>query len=83
LNVESRVIVDVSVASEIIDYARGADVDVIAMATHSGAVARIVLGSVADKVTRGTDLPVLLYRPARAVASSPEKSSVPSEMALV
>jgi nucleotide-binding universal stress UspA family protein len=83
LNVESRVIVDVSVASEIIDYARGVDVDVIAMATHSGAVARVVPGSVADKVTRGADLPVLLYRPARAVVSSPEESSVRRETVLV
>jgi nucleotide-binding universal stress UspA family protein len=74
LDVEAEVIVDLPVATAIIDFARGANVDVIAMATHSGAVSRVVLGSVADKVTRGADLPVLLYRPA---ASNSEKWTSP------
>jgi nucleotide-binding universal stress UspA family protein len=38
-------------------------VDMIAMSTHGrGGVARLLLGSVADKVARGTPVPVLLYR---------------------
>lgn len=39
-------------------------VDVIAMATHGrGGVGRLMLGSVADRVLRETDRPLLLYRP--------------------
>ncbi len=38
-------------------------VDLIAMSTHGrGGVARLLLGSVADKVIRGAKVPVLLYR---------------------
>jgi nucleotide-binding universal stress UspA family protein len=72
LSVEAQVVVDLLVASAIIDFARREAVDVIAMATHSGAVGRLVLGGVADKVTRGGELPVLLYRPA---VSSSEKAT--------
>jgi hypothetical protein len=36
----------------------------IAMATHGrGGWSRVALGSVADKVMRGTMMPVMLYRP--------------------
>lgn len=50
----------------ILDYAAGNAVDMIAMATHGrGGWSRVALGSVADKVMRGTMMPVLLYRPAR------------------
>lgn len=39
--------------------------DIIAMATHGrGGLSRAILGSTADKVIRGTRVPVLLYRPA-------------------
>jgi nucleotide-binding universal stress UspA family protein len=51
-------------APAILDYARDHVVDVIAMATHGrGGAARMLLGSVADKVVRGAGAPVLLYRP--------------------
>jgi nucleotide-binding universal stress UspA family protein len=44
--------------------------DLIAVATHGrGAAARTVLGSVADKVVRGADRPVLVVRPARVAVS--------------
>jgi nucleotide-binding universal stress UspA family protein len=50
-------------AEGILGFAERAEVDVIAMATHGrGRVARLVLGSVADKVIRGGNLPVLLHR---------------------
>jgi len=49
----------------ILDYADDHAVDLIALATHGhGGVARMVLGSVADKVVRGADVPILLQRPA-------------------
>ncbi len=51
-------------AMTILDYAGDHDVDLIAIETHgrSGA-ARLLLGSIADKIVRGTGMPVLLYRP--------------------
>ena len=51
-------------AQHILDYARGHGVDAIALATHGhGGLARLLLGSVSDKVIRGASVPVLLYRP--------------------
>jgi nucleotide-binding universal stress UspA family protein len=48
----------------ILDYACDHDVDLIALATHGrGGAARILLGSIADKIVRGAITPVLLYRP--------------------
>jgi nucleotide-binding universal stress UspA family protein len=53
-----------SPALGILDYAAMNAVDLIAMATHGrGGWSRVALGSVADKVMRGTLMPVLLYRP--------------------
>jgi nucleotide-binding universal stress UspA family protein len=51
-------------APAILEYAHSHAVDLIALATHgrSGA-ARILLGSIADKIVRGATTPVLLYRP--------------------
>jgi len=64
--------VDVSVAVEahaspavaILEYAALNGVDLVALATHGrGGWSRVAIGSVADKVVRGTMMPVLLYRP--------------------
>ena len=60
-----------SVAPAILEYARQSDVDAIAIATHGrGGLGRAALGSVADKVVRGTDLPVLSFRPLAARSAS-------------
>ncbi|MEX2282708.1 MAG: universal stress protein [Gemmatimonadota bacterium] len=54
-----------SSAEAILDYAERNHNDLIAMTTHGrGGAARLMLGSVADKVMRGAEVPVLLYRPA-------------------
>jgi nucleotide-binding universal stress UspA family protein len=51
-------------AAAILDEARRQDADLIAMATHGrSGLARLLLGSVADKVLRGATLPVLMVRP--------------------
>jgi len=51
-------------ARGILEVAEEVDGDLIAMGTHGrGGVPRMVLGSVADKVVRASDCPVLLYRP--------------------
>jgi nucleotide-binding universal stress UspA family protein len=50
-------------ADGIVDYAEKHGVDLVAMATHGrGGVSRLILGSVADKVLRGGNTPVLLHR---------------------
>jgi nucleotide-binding universal stress UspA family protein len=51
-------------AQEIVDYAEEGDFDLIVMCTHGrSGMQRWLLGSVADKVIRGTRLPVLVVRP--------------------
>jgi nucleotide-binding universal stress UspA family protein len=53
-----------SPAVAIIDYAREHAADLIAMSTHGrGGVARLLLGSVADKLVRGAGVPILIQRP--------------------
>jgi hypothetical protein len=37
--------------------------DLIAMTTHGRGASRLVIGSVTDKVLRGSHLPLLLYHP--------------------
>jgi len=64
INVRTRVAVYAHPALGIIEEARQQGADLIALATHGrGGLVRLVLGSVADKVLRGTTLPILLYRP--------------------
>lgn len=66
LAVRSTVIVNARTAVAIIDYARGYDVDLIAMCTHGRGATRLLVGSVADALLRGSDIPILLQRPRRA-----------------
>ena len=54
-------------AAEIVDYAEVNNIDLIAMSTHGrGCISRWVFGSVAARVLRGTDRPILLVRAAGA-----------------
>lgn len=51
-------------AYEIVRFAERNGMDLIAMSTHGrSGLSRWILGSVADRVSRGTHLPVLLVRP--------------------
>ena len=61
--VETRVIVAESAARAILDIAKSDQADVIAMATHGRGASRLLLGSVADKVLRGSDAMMLLQCP--------------------
>lgn len=64
LNVQTRVLVGRSAAAAILEEAQTHRSDLIALATHGrGAVARMLLGSVTDKVVRGANLPLLVFRP--------------------
>jgi len=63
IDVESHVVVESTVAHAIIAFAYAHEVDVIAMSTHGRGASRLLIGSVADKVLRGSGLPILLHRP--------------------
>jgi nucleotide-binding universal stress UspA family protein len=64
LTVERHVLVGHPPAFGILNYASESGADLIALATHGrGGVVRAVLGSVADKVIRGAQIPVLVTRP--------------------
>ena len=55
--------VDYHPAPAILELAEEEDVDLIALGTHGrGGLRRLILGSVADKVIRGTHRPVLVHR---------------------
>ncbi len=61
--VEARALAHVSPAGAILEEAATHGCDLIALATHGrGAAARMLLGSVADKVIRGCSVPVLVQR---------------------
>lgn len=69
LGSDANVEVDIQVeaatqpAAAILDFARDAGADGIALSSQGrGGVARLLLGSVADKVIRGSSVPVLVYR---------------------
>ena len=50
-------------ASEIVKYAKDADIDLIVVGTHGrGAVAHLLMGSVAERVVRTAHCPVLTVR---------------------
>ncbi|MEZ4588979.1 MAG: universal stress protein [Gemmatimonadales bacterium] len=62
LTAEVRVVTGVGAAASILEEAREG-YDLIAMTTHgAGGVRRLLLGSVADKVIRASELPVLVFR---------------------
>lgn len=67
--VDVRVAIGRRCAEEILAAARALDADLIAMATHGrSGLARLALGSVADRVVREAEVPVLLSCPHRAPA---------------
>lgn len=64
--VATAVEVSNDVAKTLIKVANRSHADLIAMATHSRGVTRLVVGSIADRVLRGTSLPLLLLHPQAA-----------------
>lgn len=65
--VNTRVLVGAGVAAQLLDLLDHGRYDLIALATHGATgLQRAMLGSVADKVIRGAEKPVLVVRPARA-----------------
>lgn len=69
--VRTEVRIHQSAAAGILEAAEALSADLVAMATHGrGGLQRLVLGSVADKVLRGSPIPVFLYRPSEEEASA-------------
>ena len=65
MSVTTSVVVDGQPGGGVLGEAEAVGADAIALATHGrSGIDRALLGSTADKVVRGTHLPVLLYRPA-------------------
>jgi len=63
VKVSTRVVVEPAVAHAVLHEASLAGAELLALATHGArGLRRMVLGSVADKVLRGADRPVLLTR---------------------
>lgn len=64
LGVVTRVLTGTGAAGMILEEAARGRYDLIAMTTHGeGGLRRMLVGSVADKVIRGADVPVLTLRP--------------------
>ena len=72
--VATRVVVHAQVAAGILEATAEERADLVALATHGrGAIPRLVLGSVADKVVRGAETSVLVLRSADVEpASAPQ-----------
>jgi nucleotide-binding universal stress UspA family protein len=73
-------------ANTILDMARPDRVGMVALATHGrGGVRRLALGSVADKLVRAAEVPVLVVRPrpAKRQARSPKNGAARKGMVLV
>jgi nucleotide-binding universal stress UspA family protein len=68
-----------SVAQAILDFARACGADMIAMSTHGRGASRLLIGSVADKVVRGSGVPVLLRGPAVVSGGAPTRDAPRAE----
>jgi nucleotide-binding universal stress UspA family protein len=69
VEVTGQVVLDDNPSNGVLHFAAKHDIDLIAMATHGrGRVARMLLGSVTDKVVRGAHHPVLICRPPKETA---------------
>jgi nucleotide-binding universal stress UspA family protein len=70
LSVETAAIVYGSVADALLELARADDVALTAVSTHGrGGLQRLLLGSVADKLVRSAERPVLVVRPVGSTRS--------------
>lgn len=63
-------------AESIIDAARTRDIDLVVMSSHGrSGLGRLVLGSVAERVLRGTTTPILLLRDREAPVTPPAENA--------
>jgi nucleotide-binding universal stress UspA family protein len=70
-------------AASIIEAARVMKVNLIVMSTHGrGGLGRLILGSVAESVLRGTRTPILLLRPSEAPVADAGGEARPAKEAI-
>jgi nucleotide-binding universal stress UspA family protein len=69
-SVDASVVIDHDIARAITDFAKGSGVDAIAMTTHGRGASRLLFGSVADELIRGTHLPMLVQGAGEAAKSA-------------
>jgi nucleotide-binding universal stress UspA family protein len=62
-DVSTEVVADEAVSTAILEAAKGRSADLVAVATHGRGASRLVIGSVADKVLRGSACAVLVVHP--------------------
>jgi nucleotide-binding universal stress UspA family protein len=70
LKVETVVEISDRTAHAILEVAKRQGADLVAMTTHGRGMSRLVVGSVTDKVLRGSYLPMLLHHPGAAKAAA-------------
>ena len=64
LHIRTQVVVGESTAAAVLDVIRRQNIDLVAISTRGrSGFKRLLLGSVADKIVRGTVTPVLVHRP--------------------
>jgi nucleotide-binding universal stress UspA family protein len=69
-----------SVSHAISDFIESREIDLVAMSTHGRGASRFLLGSVADKIIRSSNTPVLLFHPQ---AKTPDDDIVEEEAGAV
>jgi nucleotide-binding universal stress UspA family protein len=80
-SVDGQVVVSPAVAMAICDFARAQHVDAVAMTTRGRGMSRLLIGSVADKVRRELEVPVLIEHPRKAVKPVPlTEESITSQL---
>lgn len=63
VDVNTAVVTDARIAPAILDFTSQTAVDLIALTTRGRGASRLIVGSIADKVLRGSHIPVLVKRP--------------------
>jgi nucleotide-binding universal stress UspA family protein len=79
--VDMTVISSPFVAQTILDFASDRGIDVIAISTRGRGASRLLVGSVADKLIRGSGLPMLIQRPVGVRSSEYLTSDQSAEVA--
>jgi nucleotide-binding universal stress UspA family protein len=77
LEVDTLTVVRGGVADAVLELAHAADVALVALSTHGrGGLQRLLLGSVADKLVRAAERPVLVVRPTGAKRARPARRTL-------
>src|ERR1019366_5473849 len=73
--VDTKVLVAPAAGPAIVDLAHAFRADLVAMTSHGRGASRLLVGSVADKILRGTHCSILFRRTPVAKAASPRRAA--------